>query len=66
MEKFCEKLTQKGIQIMKNNVMIVTDGKYCKAEGSLKVIEKIGKNRATVLEEVQERQITDESDGEND
>lgn len=65
LEKFCEKLTQKGIQIIANNVMIVTDGKYCKATGSLRVIEKIGKSRDTVIEEVQEGQITDESDGED-
>lgn len=67
LEEFCKKLTQKGVQIIENNVMIVTDGKKCQASGSLKVIERIGKCQDTVIsEERQEGQITDESDGEND
>lgn len=67
LEQFYKKLRQKGVQIIENNVMIVTDGKKCKASGSIKVIEKIGTQRASVIsEETQEGQITDESDGEND
>ena len=66
LEQFNEKLRQKGVQIIENNVMIVTDGKKCKASGSIKVIEKIGTAKASVIvEETQEGQITDESDGEN-
>ena len=67
LKQFCEKLTQKGVQIIENNVMIVTDGKKCNASGSIKVIEKIGTAKDSVIsEEMQEGQITDESDGEND
>lgn len=67
LEQFCKKLTQKGVQIIENNVMIVTDGKKCSASGSIKVIEKIGTQKdSAISEETQEGQITDESDGEND
>ena len=67
MEQFYKKLRQKGVQIIENNVMIVTDGKKCKASGSIKVIEKIGTQKASVIsEETQEGQMTDESDGEDD
>ena len=67
LEEFCKKLTQKGVQIIENNVMIVSDGKKCNASGSIKVIEKIGNTKASVIsEEIQEGQIADESDGEND
>lgn len=67
LDEFCKKLTQKGVQIIENNVMIVTDGKKCSASGSIKVIEKIGTAKASAIsEETQEGQITDESDGEND
>lgn len=67
LKEFCEKLTQKGVQIIENNVMIIADEKRCSASGSLKVIEKIGKSQvSTVSEEIEEGQITDESDGEND
>ena len=67
LEQFNEKLRQKGVQIIENNVMIVTDGKKCKASGSIKVIEKIGTQKASVIsEETQEGQMTDESDGEDD
>ena len=60
-------MIQKGVQIIENNVMIVTDEKRCSASGSLKVIERIGKSRASIIsEEMQEGQIIDESDGEND
>lgn len=66
LKQFYEKLRQKGVQIIENNVMIVTDGKKCKASGSIKVIEKIGTwKESVIVEETQERQITDESDGEN-
>lgn len=67
LEQFYKKLRQKGVQIIENNVMIVTDGKKCKASGSIKVIEKIGTQKASVIsEETQEGQMTDESDGEDD
>lgn len=67
LNEFCEKLTQKGIQIIENNVMIATDEKQCSAYGSLKVIEPIGTRQATTVTDVpQEGQITDESDGNSD
>ena len=47
--------------------MIVTDEKNCTACGTLKVIEPIGVRRATSITDIsQERQMEDESDGEND
>lgn len=66
LKEFCGKLTQKGVQIIENNVMIVSDKKYCRASGTLKVLERIGKSQAAVIEEPQEGQITDESDGNSD
>lgn len=66
LKEFSEKLTQKGVQIIENSVIIVTDKKYCRASGTLKVIEQIGKSQATVIEEPQEGQIKDESDGNSD
>lgn len=64
LNEFCEELTQKGVQIIENNVMIVTDGKNCTASGTLKVIEPIGKRKATTITDIpQEGQMTDESDG---
>ena len=67
LEDFCKELTEKGVQIIENNVMIVTDEKNCTACGTLKVIEPIGVRRATSITDIsQERQMEDESDGEND
>lgn len=64
LNEFCEELTQKGVQIIENNVMIVTDGKNCTASGTIKVIEPIGTPKETVLTDIpQEGLIEDESDG---
>jgi len=61
---FCKELTEKGVQIIENNVMIVTDEKNCTASGTLTVIEPIGIRKATSTTDIQhERQIKDESDG---
>ncbi|NBH15091.1 sporulation protein YqfD [Lachnospiraceae bacterium] len=61
---FCKELTEKGVQIIENNVMIVTDEKNCTASGSLKVIEPLGSRKATNITDIQqERQMEDESDG---
>lgn len=66
LDNFCEKLKEKGVQIVENNVMIVIKGKICQAEGSLKLIEPIGKRQTTEIVEIpQEGQITDESDGDS-
>ena len=64
--EFCKELSEKGVQIIENNVMIVTDGKNCTASGDIKVIEPIGVRKATSLTELpQEGQMEDESDGNN-
>lgn len=61
---FCKELTEKGVQIIENNVMIVTDENNCTASGTLTVIEPIGIRKATSTTDIQhERQIEDESDG---
>ncbi|MCI9081210.1 MAG: sporulation protein YqfD [Lachnospiraceae bacterium] len=61
---FCKELTEKGVQIIENNVMIVTDEKNCTASGILKVIEPIGTRKATSITDIlQEGQKEDESDG---
>ncbi len=66
LESFCKELTEKGVQIIENNVMIVTDGKKCTASGILKVIEPIGKRKATSMADIQqEGQMENESDGNN-
>ncbi len=69
LKDFCEKLEQKGVQIIENNVMIVADGKICMASGEIKVIEPVGIRQAGVVEDIQaddiqkEGQETNESDG---
>ena len=65
--EFCKKKKKKGVQIIENNVMIVTDGKSCTASGSIKVIEPIGKRKETAVTDIpQEGQMEDESDGNRD
>lgn len=67
LDQFCKELVQKGVQIMKNNVMIVTDGKSCKASGTIEVIEPIGTRKETAVADIpQEGQMEDESDGDRD
>ena len=64
---FCKELTEKGVQIIENNVMIVADEKNCTASGSLKVIEPLGARKATSITDIpQEGQKEDESDGNSD
>ena len=65
--EFCEKLEQKGVQIIENNVIIVSDGDICTASGTLRLIEPIGTRQSTAVTEIQqEGQMTDESDGNDD
>ena len=67
LDDFCKELTEKGVQIIENSVMIVTDEKNCTASGSLKVIEPIGSRKATnIINIPQEGQMEDESDGNSD
>ncbi len=64
--EFCEKLEQKGVQILKNSVIIVTEEKRCTAKGTITVMEPIGSRQAAGRAELpQEGQETDESDGNN-
>jgi len=61
--EFCEKLEQKGVQIIENNVIIVAEGKRCTAKGELIVIEPIGvREPTTTIEIQQEGQKINESD----
>ena len=67
LDEFCQELAQKGVQIIENNVMIVTDEKNCIASGTVRVIEPIGVRRATAMTDTQqEGQIENESDGNGD
>ena len=67
LDEFCKELAQKGVQIIENNVMIVTDEKNCIASGTVRVIEPIGVRRATAMTDTQqEGQIENESDGNGD
>ncbi len=43
LDKFLQKIQEKGVQIFENNVKIETDGKNCRAVGDIIVIEKAGK-----------------------
>ena len=43
LDKFLQKIQEKGVQIFQNNVKIETDGKNCRAVGDIIVIEKAGK-----------------------
>ena len=64
---FCKELTEKGVQIIENSVMIVTDEINCTAVGNLTVIEPIGVPKATNMTDIsQEGLIEDESDGDSD
>ena len=66
LQEFCKELSEKGVQIIENNVMIETDENNCTASGSLKVIEPIGIRQATSITDLpQEGQIDDESDGDS-
>lgn len=57
---FEEKLIQKGVQISENNVKIEIDGTVCVSRGTLKVIEKTGKETSVeTLEQPQERTAED-------
>ena len=62
LDEFCEKLKQKGVQIIENNVIIVTEGNRCIAKGDIQVIEAIGTRQAVERQEIQqEGQMIDES-----
>ena len=56
LQEFCEKLEQKGVQIIENNVIIVIEDDVCISKGEITVIEPIGIRKGK----------TDESDRNND
>ncbi len=67
LKDFCKELEEKGVEIIENNVMIVTDEINCTAVGNLTVIEPIGVPKATNMTDIsQEGLIEDESDGDSD
>lgn len=43
LDKFISKIQEKGVQIFQNNVKIETDSKNCIADGTIILIEKVGK-----------------------
>ena len=45
LQKFLEQLSEKGVEIIENNVTIGIDGETCQAKGTIIVIEPIGKIR---------------------
>ena len=45
LEKFLDELEEKGVEIVQNNVKISIDDETCKGEGTIRVIEPIGKIR---------------------
>lgn len=64
LQEFCEKLEQKGVQIIENRVMITVEDQICRAVGVLETMERIGERRATEITEIpQEGQDADEPDG---
>ncbi|MFP3152956.1 sporulation protein YqfD [Lachnospiraceae bacterium ZAX-1] len=62
LNEFCQTLTQKGVQIIENSVIIVTEGKKCQAKGSLKVIEPIGSRQITNKETLNEEETPSEEE----
>lgn len=52
LNQFCQKLIEKGVQIVENNVIIEVNGKSCIGSGSITVIEPIGKYKKTKILDV--------------
>lgn len=42
LKEFCENLTEKGVEILENNVTIEVNGKECQTTGRFTLIEKLG------------------------
>lgn len=61
LQKYEEKLMEKGVQISSNNVKIEVDHKICKSRGTLEIIEKIG-TEAPVERLEQPKERTTEND----
>ncbi len=45
LQKFVDQLSEKGVEIIRNNVKIFIDDETCKGEGTITVVEPIGKIR---------------------
>ena len=52
--KFCEKMSKKGVQILKNNVKIYSDSYCAFANGNLCVFQNIGEMRVEEKKELKE------------
>lgn len=63
LNKFLEKIQEKGVQIFENNVKIESDGKTCKASGEVIVIEKVGKRVERTTENEYHRVDSGDSGG---
>lgn len=59
LKNFCEDLEEKGVQITKNNVNINVTGKNCVANGTIQVIEAIGKRVPTEIVELPKENDTE-------
>lgn len=63
LNKFLEKIQQKGVQIFENNVKIDTNEKTCKASGVIQIIEKTGKRVERTIENEYHRDDSGSSTG---
>lgn len=56
LERYCEELKSRDIEIEKNEVKITVGAKTCRAEGRIEVIERIGVRAPTEILEVPEKE----------
>lgn len=64
LDLYCEKLEEKGVQILASNVKIYVEDATCTAEGTLEVLETVGKRAATEIKTLEEEETNvDELDG---
>jgi similar to stage IV sporulation protein len=49
LKEFCEKLIEKGVQIVENNVKIHIGKNSCKIDGNIIIIEKTGMRKDTEI-----------------
>lgn len=62
--EFCENLTEKGVEILENNVTIEVNGKECQTTGRFVLVEKLGIRSPVEKIEVKEQE-TEVENGEN-
>lgn len=67
LEHFCENLTEKGVQILENNVKIECDSMNCISSGNLVILNRVQKRQKTEIIEIpKEEDIPNESVGNSD